>query len=83
MSDRGGSVMNIFLSHYKKRDGAIYKDLAGVNHDERIKMLNGFIDNAFKMLRRDAKQYAFVLKSIIFFQKLIKFCEKIKEKEVA
>jgi len=46
-------------------------------------MLNGLIDNDFKMLRRDAKQYAFELKSIIFFQKLIKFCEKIKEKEVA
>ena len=35
--------MNIFYEHYQKRDGAIYKDLAGLNHKERIKMLNKFI----------------------------------------
>jgi hypothetical protein len=82
---------NIFFEHYKKRDGAIYKDF--LNHKERIKMLNEFIMNSFKIkcqiLESDKlyKQYSSLVKanerSIRFFCKLKKFCNKNKHiKEV-
>ena len=85
--------MNIFFEHYKKRDGAIYKDLGSLNHKERIKMLNEFIMNSFKVkcqiLESDKlyKQYSSLVKSsersIRFFCRLKKFCNKNKHiKEV-
>ena len=39
---------NIFYNHWRKRDGAIYKDLAFLDHEERIKMLDSFIKNKKK-----------------------------------
>ena len=85
--------MNIFYDHWRKRDGAIYKDLAGLNHKERIKMLNEFIMSSFntkcKILENDNlyKNYSSLVKSnersIKFFCKLRKFCNKNKHiKEV-
>jgi hypothetical protein len=35
--------MNIFYNHWLKRDGAIYKDLAFMGHNERINYLQDFI----------------------------------------
>ena len=80
--------MNIFYEHYQKRDGAIYKDLAGLNHKERIKMLNKFIMNSFitkcQILENDKlyQNYSSLIKanerSIKFFCKLKRFCNKHK-----
>ena len=80
--------MNIFSLHYNKRDGAIYKDLAGSTHKQRIKMLNEFIMHSFKVkckILEDDKlyqQYSNLVKanerSIRFFCKLKKFCNKNK-----
>jgi len=81
-------MYNIFYEHYRKRDGAIYKDLAGSTHKQRIKMLNEFIMYSFKVkcqiLEDDKlyKQYSNLVKanerSIRFFCRLKKFCNKNK-----
>ena len=78
--------MSIFFEHYKKRDGAIYKDLAGLDHKGRIKMLNEFIMNSFntkcKILENDKlyQNYSSLIKAnertIKFLCKLKKFCNK-------
>ena len=80
--------MNIFFEHYKKRDGAIYKDLAGLDHKGRIKLLNEFIMSSFNtkclILENDNlyKNYSSLVKanerSIKFFCRLKKFCNKHK-----
>jgi len=81
-------MYNIFYEHYRKRDGAIYKDLAGSTHKQRIKMLNEFIMHSFKVkcqILEDDKlyqKYSNLVKanerSIRFFCKLKKFCNKNK-----
>ena len=81
-------MFNIFYEHYRKRDGAIYKDLAGSTHKQRIKMLNEFIMHSFKVkcqILEDDKlyqQYSNLIRanerSIRFFCKLKKFCNKNK-----
>ena len=80
--------MNIFWEHYRKRDGAIYKDLAGLDHKGRIKMLNEFIMNSFnrkcQILENDNlyKNYSSLVKaseySIKYFRRLKKFCNNNK-----
>jgi hypothetical protein len=70
--------MNIFLEHYKKRDGAIYKDLAGLNHKERIKMLNRFIKNQLFLIKKKPIQFKFCVYSIAYYQRLKRFCNKNK-----
>ena len=39
------SKSNIFYDHWLKRDGAIYKDLAFMGHNERINYLQDFISD--------------------------------------
>ena len=71
-------MRNIFREHYRKRDGAIFKDLAGLSHDERIKTLKEYIDFACEPLKHDAYKHAYQLRAIRFYQRLIKFCNKNK-----
>ena len=71
-------MYNIFYEHYKKRDGAIYKDLAGLNHNERIKMLDSFIKNQLFLIEKKPIQFKFCIYSIAYFQRLKRFCEKNK-----
>ena len=71
-------MSNIFYEHYKKRDGAIYKDLAYLNHNERIKMLDSFIKNQLFLIEKKPIQFKFCVYSIAYFQRLKRFCEKNK-----
>ena len=81
-------MYNIFYEHYKKRDGAIFKDLAYYSHKDRIKMLNDFILNSQKTInqiqnnQKLKKQYGSLIdankRSIRYFLKLMKFCNKNK-----
>ena len=71
-------MTNIFYEHYKKRDGALYKDLAFLNHKERIKMLNKCIERYIKLIRIDAIKWNFCVSAIGKYQRLKKYCEKNK-----
>ena len=71
-------MSNIFYEHYKKRDGAIYKDLAGLTHKQRIKMLDSFIKNQLFLIEKKPIQFKFCVYSIAYFQRLKRFCEKNK-----
>lgn len=72
---------NIFYNHWRKRDGAIYKDLAFLDHEERIKMLDSFIKNKLLLIELEPQFHRFklnVLFSIAYYQRLKRFCEKNK-----
>ena len=71
-------MSNIFYEHYKKRDGAIYKDLAFLNHKKRIKMLDSFIKNQLFLIEKKPIQFKFCVYSIAYFQRLKRFCNKNK-----
>ena len=71
-------MCNIFYEHYKKRDGAIYKDLAFLNHKKRIKMLDSFIKNQLFLIEKKPIQFKFCVYSIAYFQRLKRFCNKNK-----
>ena len=71
-------MTNIFYEHYRKRDGAIYKDLAGLDHKERIKMLNEFIKNQLRMIESMPIRFKHCVYSIAFYKRLINFCKKNK-----
>jgi len=73
-----GVNMNIFLTHYKRRDGSIYKDLGYLDHDKRIEYLKDCINRACEPLKYDAYKFHFQLKAIKYYQRLIKYCEKNK-----
>ena len=86
---RGSFKMyNIFYEHYKKRDGAIYKDLAYYDHKGRIKLLSEFILSSQKTINQITKdnklkkQYESLIgankRSIRYFLKLMRFCNKHK-----
>ena len=86
---RGSFKMyNIFYEHYKKRDGAIYKDLAYYDHKGRIKLLSEFILSSQKTINQITKdnklkkQYEGLIgankRSIRYFLKLMRFCNKHK-----
>jgi hypothetical protein len=64
--------MNIFASHYLKRDGLIYKELSELDHQHRIEYLWGLYVQAIRF--RNSKQ------SKRFFIRLIKFCNRLKER---
>ena len=70
--------MNIFSLHYNKRDGAIYKDLAGLEHKERVDMLKRFIKNQLIMIEIKPIEFKFCVYSIAYYQRLIRFCNKNK-----
>ena len=82
-------MFNIFYEHYKKRDGAIYKDLAYYDHKGRIKLLNDFIFHCMDSTERITKdkklykQYKGLIgvnkRAIRFYCKLKKFCNKNKK----
>jgi hypothetical protein len=82
-------MYNIFYEHYKKRDGAIYKDLAYYDHKGRIKLLNEFILSSQKTInqitkdKKLKKQYESLIgvnkRSIRYFLKLMRFCNKHKD----
>jgi hypothetical protein len=71
-------MSNIFYEHYRKRDGAIYKDLAFMGHNERIKMLDSFIKNQLFLIEKYPIQFKFCVYSIAYYQRLKRFCEKNK-----
>lgn len=71
-------MTNIFYEHYRKRDGAIYKDLAGLDHKERVKMLNDFINAELNLIKHRPITFKHCVYSIAFFKKLINFCNKHK-----
>ena len=81
-------MFNIFYEHYKKRDGAIYKDLAYYNHKDRIKLLSEFILSSQKTINQITKdnklkkQYGSLInvnkRSIRYFLKLMRFCNRNK-----
>ena len=82
-------MYNIFYEHYKKRDGAIYKDLAYYNHKDRIKLLSEFILSSQKTINQITKdnklkkQYGSLInvnkRSIRYFLKLMRFCNRNKK----
>ena len=82
-------MYNIFYEHYKKRDGAIYKDLAYYDHKGRIKLLNDFILSSQKTINQIKKnnelkkQYESLIgankRSIRYFLKLMRFCNRNKK----
>jgi hypothetical protein len=78
---------NIFYTHYLKRQGKIFKDLAYLGHNQRIDMLedfkkfkSDFIDWAKKdnnrSLEDKQKMIASGLRSIRFYDKLISYIRK-------
>ncbi len=67
---------NIFWEHYRKRDGALYKDLAFSTHSERIAMLKRFINRHLHLIKLDAIKFNFCIGSIAYYQRLLKFCKK-------
>jgi len=71
-------MTNIFYEHYRKRDGAIYKDLASLDHNGRIKMLNEYIRNQLKMIESKPVEFKHNVYSIAYFKRLINFCNKNK-----
>ena len=69
---------NIFFNHWQKRDGAIYKDLAYLDHKDRIKMLDDFIKRQLFLIEKKPIQFKFCVYSIAYYQRLKRFCEKNK-----
>jgi hypothetical protein len=72
-------MTNIFYKHYKRRDGAIYKDLAFLNHEERIKMLDEFIEMNLYRIKKNASKWRFCVNAISYYQKLKIYCNKNKD----
>ena len=70
---------NKFWEHYRKRDGAIYKDLAYYNHKDRIKMLDRFIKNQLRMIESKPIEFKFCIYSIAYYQRLKRFCNRNKD----
>ena len=68
--------MNIFYRHFKRRDGAIFKDLAFLTHNERIDYLNNAIFNSLKMLEKNASRFRFAVNSLAYYQRLKSYCLK-------
>jgi len=67
---------NIFWEHYKKRGGALHKDLAFSTHTQRIAMLKRFINRYLHLIKIDAFEFGFCTQAIAYYQRLIKFCKK-------
>jgi hypothetical protein len=70
--------INIFYKHFCKRDGALWKDLAGYNHHERIQMLEGFVASTMDMYfnAKPQKDYEFCLRGAKFYCRLIRWIRK-------
>tara|TARA_R110002072_G_scaffold142956_1_gene288846 strand:- start:805 stop:1128 length:324 start_codon:yes stop_codon:yes gene_type:complete len=75
--------MNIFYNHWRKRDGAIYKDLAFMGHDERINYLQEFIKDCeyyIKEIKGNKKFKENIIRinkrSIKFYNRLINYIRK-------
>ena len=62
---------NIFLNHWRRRDGAIYKDLGSMPAADRIPFLNNCIDDARRYIPLNRQR-----RLIRFYERLIKFIEK-------
>jgi len=62
---------NIFLNHWRRRDGAIYKDLGAMPAADRIPFLNKCIDDARCCVPLNRQRFL-----IRFYQRLIKISEK-------
>lgn len=70
--------MNIFTRHYLKKDGAIYRELGELDHNQRI----GYLYHLYFLAVRSYGSRS----SKRFFLRLIKFCNRLEggkhEKEV-
>ena len=65
--------INIFWEHYQKRDGALWKDLAGETHQERIQTLEKFTTHSMQMYFQDPKKHDFCLKGAKFYCRLLRW----------
>ena len=69
---------------FQNREGAIYKDLACLTHEDRINYLQRFITIAmgdyFRLKRNDYKKMSEARLGLVqFYLRLIKVCENNKE----
>ena len=76
-------MSNIFYNHWLRRDGAIYKDLAFMGHNERINYLQEFIEDCKHYMNFSHKDKKFQKeivrinkRSIKFYNKLINYIRK-------
>ena len=71
-------MSNIFWKHYLKRDGALWKDLAGETHKERIQTLEKFTTHSMQMYftSKPQKDYKFCLKGAKFYCRLLRWIYK-------
>jgi len=76
-------MSNLFYNHWLKRDGAIYKDLAFMGHNERINYLQDFIKDCEYYMNTNFKNKKFQKeikrinkRNIKFYNKLINYIRK-------
>ena len=69
--------MNIFYNHWLKRDGAIYKDLAFMGHNERINYLQDFIKDCEYYISLNHKNKKFKKEIVRINKRSIKFYNKL------
>ena len=69
---------NIFWDHYCKRDGALWKDLAGETHKERIQTLEKFTTHCMQMYfnAKPHQDYTFTLHGAKFYIRLLNWIHK-------
>tara|TARA_B100000424_G_C22594134_1_gene332652 strand:- start:154 stop:492 length:339 start_codon:yes stop_codon:yes gene_type:complete len=71
------SKSNIFYDHWLKRDGAIYKALAFMGHDERINYLHKFIKDCEYCINTNHKDKKFKKEIVRINKRSIKFYNKL------
>ena len=70
-------MSNIFYNHWLKRDGAIYKDLAFMGHNERINYLQEFIEDCEYYMNTSHKDKKFQKEIVRINKRSIKFYNKL------
>ena len=70
-------MSNIFYNHWLKRDGAIYKDLAFMGHNERINYLQEFIEDCKYYMNTSHKDKKFQKEIVRINKRSIKFYNKL------
>ena len=70
-------MSNIFYNHWLKRDGAIYKDLAFMGHNEIINYLQEFIEDCEYYMNTSHKNKKFQKEIVRINKRSIKFYNKL------
>ena len=70
-------MSNIFYNHWLKRDGAIYKDLAFMGHNERINYLQEFIQDCEYYINTSHKDKKFKKEIVRINKRRFKFYNKL------